>query len=165
VALFRTILHATDFSESAGAAFRVACRLAREHQARLVLLHVVEPPAVAYAGGVILPGPAVEVEEIREKLGRLAGQAHGLGVETRLVEGEPAPTIVRLALELACDLIVLGTHGRRGLARLVLGSVAEHVLRRAAFPVLTVRQGGSLPLCRPAEPAPVGAREAGGCSA
>jgi nucleotide-binding universal stress UspA family protein len=164
MSLFRTILHATDFSESAGVAYRVACSLAREHQARLVLLHVVEPPAVAYAGGVILPGPATEVEEIREKLGELAGQAHGLGVETRLVEGEPAPAIVRLASELKCGLIVLGTHGRRGLARLLMGSVAEHVLRKAPCPVLTVRQGESPTLCRPAEPALGARKEGGGCS-
>jgi nucleotide-binding universal stress UspA family protein len=60
-------------------------------------------------------------------------------VETRLLEGEPARTIVDLAREAGADLIVLGSHGRTGLDRLLMGSVAEHVVRKAGCPVLTVK--------------------------
>jgi nucleotide-binding universal stress UspA family protein len=141
-----TILHPTDFTEPSQAAYRVACSLARDHHSRLVIVHVLELPVAALLGGGLIPGPVAEVAEVRAKLQRL--RAEGVEVEHRLVEGDPAAEVVRLAGELHADLIVMGTHGRSGLSRLLLGSVAEHVLRRCCCPVVTVRalpsgEGGS----------------------
>jgi nucleotide-binding universal stress UspA family protein len=68
-----------------------------------------------------------------------------LRLETKMVEGHPAETICRVAKEEGCDLIVMGTHGRSGLGRLLLGSVAEQVLREAACPVLTVKMPAESP--------------------
>jgi predicted phosphoribosyltransferase/nucleotide-binding universal stress UspA family protein len=136
--LFRTILHPTDLAESSEAALHLACSLARYHGSRLVLLHVVEVPAAVYAGGVVVDSVR-EVNEARTRLQQIRAHTPAIMVDCRLAEGEPAEEIVRLAEDQDCDLIVLGTHGRSGLRRLVLGSVAEQVLRQAPCPVLTVK--------------------------
>jgi nucleotide-binding universal stress UspA family protein len=135
----RTVLHPTDFSERSDLAFRLACSLARDYGARLIVLHVAEPPvAVAGEGVLLIPTPA-DLEPLRERLGGLRPRDPKVPVEHRLAEGNAAAEILRVAEEAKCDVIVLGTHGRTGLARLLLGSVAEQVLRRASCPVLTVR--------------------------
>jgi nucleotide-binding universal stress UspA family protein len=137
--MFQTILHPTDFSEPAGAAFRLACSLAREHGARLVVAHVLAPViSIPELEGMLL-APEEYRDDLAARLRQVKPEDPAVCVEHRLLEGDPARETVRLALELKCDLIVLGTHGRTGLARLVLGSVAEHVLRLAPCPVLTVR--------------------------
>ena len=82
--------------------------------------------------------------EAKAKLAKLR-PAEGVQLETKLEVGEAAPSIVRFAREAGCELIVMGTHGRSGLERLILGSVAEHVLRQAPCPVLTVREGAVSP--------------------
>jgi nucleotide-binding universal stress UspA family protein len=133
------ILHPTDFSPISQAAFRVACALASEHQARLVLLHVLEPPTTAYLGGVLLPEPGEEVALIRQKLADLAASAPGILTTQILKGGDPARDILQTAGEQHCDLIVMGTHGRGGLLRVLMGSVAEEVLRHSPYPVLTVK--------------------------
>lgn len=141
----KSILHPTDFSKPSEYAFRMACSLARDHGSRLVLLHVSPPPIVV--GEWVPPMPSDEYEEeCKEKLWQLfrdleAKEPHlrDLRVETRIIEGAPAPVIVKLAEDGECDMIVMGTHGRTGLTRLLLGSVAEQVLRRAPCPVLTVK--------------------------
>ncbi len=136
----KTILHPTDFSEHAGRAFRLACSLARDHGARLILLHV--QPTLAVVGGV--DGPvAIPVPEdqsaLLERLNNLRPGDDAFAVEHSLRVGDAAEEIVRLAEEAGCDLIVMGTHGRTGLRRLLMGSVAEDVLRAAPCPVLTVK--------------------------
>lgn len=139
-----TILHPTDFSERSEYAFRLACSLARDHGAKLVVLHVYPPPqTVAYEAMPMLPAyPPGFRKELENRLRSLKAPTE-VPVEYRLEEGFAATEVVRLARELPCDLIVMGTHGRTGLSRLVLGSVAEQVLRKAECPVLTVK--GPLP--------------------
>lgn len=134
---FHTILHPTDFSEPSEHALSLAAALARDHGARLVLLHVVPPPAVLGGDALVLPPPDTHDEEKR-RLDRLAVPA-GLPAERRLAEGDPAVEILRLAKECNADLIVLGTHGRTGLRRLLMGSVAEQIVRWSDCPVLTVK--------------------------
>ena len=135
----RKILHPTDFSDYSEAAFRLACALARDYGAPLVVLHVSSPSAVAYPEGLFVLPPALVVPDLDDYLVRLHPASEGVDIDPRLVEGSPAHEIVRFVTEEPCDLIVMGTHGRTGLGRLLMGSVAEHVVRKAPCPVLTVK--------------------------
>jgi nucleotide-binding universal stress UspA family protein len=136
----RTILHPTDFSEHAQSAFLLACSLARDYGARLLLLHVGKELMVMPVEGVAPPEPAHYREELTEELLMLRAQAPEVSIEPQLiVGGHPAGQIVRVARERKADLIVLGTHGRTGVGRFLLGSVAEEVLRKAPCPVLTAK--------------------------
>jgi nucleotide-binding universal stress UspA family protein len=135
----KTILHATDFSEHSQCAFHLACALARDYSARLVALHVLAPPVVVYGEGVLPVVPVENQDLMRERLQSLATAIADVQVDDRLAEGDAANEILRVAKETNCDLIVLGTHGRKGLGRLLMGSVAEQVLRRATCPVLTAK--------------------------
>jgi nucleotide-binding universal stress UspA family protein len=136
----RTLLHPTDFSERSRFAFQLACALARDYGARLVLLHVGRQPVITPVGGVIPPEPERYQAELTENLHKLQAQVPQLRVEAKLaIADDPAAEILRVAQETPCDLIVMGTHGWTGLGRLLMGSVAEQVLRRAACPVLTVK--------------------------
>jgi nucleotide-binding universal stress UspA family protein len=152
----KTILHPTDFSERSDVAFRFACALARDYGARLVVLHVVELPPVAFGEGVMIPSPAIEREPLREQLRQRLSESPEVRGEARLAEGDPAPAILRAAKDVSADLIVLGTHGRTGLGRLLMGSVAEQVVRKADCPVLTVK-------CPP--PKPPAVQESGAAAA
>jgi nucleotide-binding universal stress UspA family protein len=134
----RKILHATDFSEHSESAFRLACALARDYAAPLVLLHV-HSPFVAYGDGLVAALPPDYTERLREDLRGLDPHDPRVVIERRLIEGDPAAEVLRVARESGCDLIVLGTHGRTGLGRLLMGSVAEAVVRKAPCPVLTVK--------------------------
>lgn len=131
-----TILFPTDFSESSTQALHVAQALARDYDARLIALHAVPLPTVVYSDGVIPPDLGIHDEAARAELDRLDLPA---GSERRFVEGDPIDVILNTARDAHVDLIVMGTHGRTGLSRLLMGSVAEHVLRKAPCPVLTVR--------------------------
>lgn len=120
----REIVVATDFSESAQAALRIARDYARRFGARLHLLHVGWP-------GADLASPPL----LRRLEAELAPEVR---VVTAIESGSPAARIVEYAERHGADLIVLGTHGRTGVTRALLGSVAEHVVRTAPCPVLTV---------------------------
>jgi nucleotide-binding universal stress UspA family protein len=109
-----TILHPTDFSEQSEFAFRLACALARDYQARLVLLHVIPPPLV-YGGGPVPAETWPSAEEAKEKLRQLEGQVHRVRVESQVMEGDPVDMILRAAEETNSDVIVMGTRGRTGL--------------------------------------------------
>jgi nucleotide-binding universal stress UspA family protein len=136
----KTILHPTDLSEESQPAYRAACVVARDCRARVVVAHVMARPLYAYNDfGPLIPDQAIIEGELRESLRSLRPPRHGVAVEYRLCRGDPATEIVALANDLKSDLIVLGTHGHTGLRRVVRGSVAEAVLRRAPCPVLTVR--------------------------
>jgi nucleotide-binding universal stress UspA family protein len=135
----RTVLHPTDFSERSEFAFRLACSLARDYGGRLIVLHVAEPPMAVAGEGVLMLPPAFDLEPLRERLQQLRPGDPKVPVEHRLIQGDAATEILRVAEETKCDVIVLGTHGRTGLGRLLLGSVAEQVLRRAPCPVVTVK--------------------------
>jgi nucleotide-binding universal stress UspA family protein/quercetin dioxygenase-like cupin family protein len=136
----RTILHPTDFSEYSCHAFQTACTLARNTDATLYVLHVMMPSASPLLKA-LPPDPSRSVES-QESLARLPWpQAPDprLRVERRLAEGDPAEEILRFTDRLPCDLIVIGSHGRTGMRRLLTGSVAEEVMRKAACPVLVVK--------------------------
>ncbi len=135
----RTILHATDFSENSAFAFRLACALARDYGARLVILHVAAPPLGLYSQGIYLPALEGTLESLHDQLLQLQPHDSSIVTEHRLEEGEPVPTILTVAKEVGADVIVLGTHGRTGFGRFLMGSVAEQVVRRAECPVLTVK--------------------------
>jgi nucleotide-binding universal stress UspA family protein len=132
-------LHPTDFSEHSESAFRLACALAWDYKARLVLLHVLPPPMVIYAGGLAPADMWRDTDEAKGRLRRMEAEAHRVRVESLVMEGDPVDMILRAAEETQSDVIVMGTHGRTALARLVLGSVAEGVLRKAHCPVLTAK--------------------------
>ncbi len=133
------ILHPTDFSESSAHAFRLACSLARDYSARLVVLHVAEQSVVIPIDGVTTLPPPLDRERLLKDLQCWQAREPRVRIEQRLAEGNPAAEIVQAAAETGCDVIVMGTHGRTGLGRLLLGSVAEQVLRRAPCPVVTVK--------------------------
>ena len=135
------ILHPTDFSPRSQHSFRYACLLARELDARLIVLHVVPPPPIAVQGEMMayLPPSEWQLDEMREKLNAMQSEEPTLTIEHFLEEGDPASVILKVAETTPCDLIVMGTHGRTGLSRLVMGSVAEAVVRKAHCAVLTVK--------------------------
>jgi nucleotide-binding universal stress UspA family protein len=140
----RTILFPTDFSQHADNAFQLACSLARDHGARIVVLHVATPPPIVLPEGVVTEFNVPEyLEGVRRQLEQIKSPDPALRLERRLEQGDPGSEIVRVAKEVGADWIVIGTHGRTGLLRLVLGSVAEQVLRKAPCPVLTVRSAPS----------------------
>ncbi len=136
----KTIVHPTDFSDHSGHGFPVACALARDYGARLVVAHVMSlrmynSPEM----GPLVPEPAVIEDELRERLHWLQPPDPAVVVEHRLCRGDAATEIIDLAQDIKADLIVMGTHGRTGVGRLLMGSVAEAVLRRAPCPVLTLK--------------------------
>jgi nucleotide-binding universal stress UspA family protein len=143
----RTILYPTDFSACSEDAFRFATSLARDNQARLVILHVATPPPLVTPGELqkILEPATGYRHELKELLGKVYAADPGITAEHRLTDGDPATEILSVAKDLPCDLIVMGTHGRTGLGRLLLGSVAEQVLRAAPCPVVTVRASPTAP--------------------
>jgi nucleotide-binding universal stress UspA family protein len=134
----RSILHPTDFSEHSEWAFHLASALARDHGARLIVLHV--NPTPVFRGELVTEAhPNRYHDQVWNKLQGLIVPGPGVPLECQLADGKPQDEILRVARENHCDLIVLGTLGRTGLPRLVMGSVAEQVMRKASCPVLTVR--------------------------
>ncbi len=134
----RRILHPTDFSERSQAAFQMACSLARQHGVRLIILHVMTPPATVFGELTARAEQSVRESEART-LAQLKPSDPQVRFEHQLEEGDPVEQILHAAKVNQCDLIVMGTHGRTGLGRLLMGSVAEQVLRKADCPVLTVK--------------------------
>jgi len=135
------ILVATDFSPQARRALEWARRLADAFGAKLVLLHVIDIFSLAEIGCVMSGNDPLHL--LREQAHRCMGEWRALvpDAETVVREASPRPVIVDAALELHCQMIVMGTHGRSGLAHLLLGSVAEYVVRNSKVPVLAVRAG------------------------
>lgn len=134
----RKILFPTDFSEQGVAVLDYASALARDAKATLVIVHVEEPP-VAYSSEVYFGIDAVDRTVLWRKLGEVLPTDPSIPCIHRLAIGDPAGAIVRVAEEDACDLIVMPTHGRSGFSRLLMGSVAEAVVRMAKCPVLTIK--------------------------
>jgi len=143
----RKILLPTDFSGCANYAFPYAAGIARATGATIICVHVVEPivPAVGYSG-LADPMPIADISDQLEdsaerELPELADcdDFNGLEVEEVIVHGDPAAEIVRVAGEHEVDLIVVSSHGRTGLGRIIFGSTAEAVVRHASCPVLVVK--------------------------
>ncbi|MBI2080297.1 MAG: universal stress protein [candidate division NC10 bacterium] len=145
----KRILWATDLGPTSEAAWRYALLLADMLAAEIFLLHVVSAAQVVGSPGppAPLPGEWLEAEiaardrDLASKQGEVEGL--GLAVRRKVTMGAPAATILAEAEAERADLIVMGTHGRRGLPHVLLGSVAEAVIRRAPCPVLAVQAPGS----------------------
>ena len=135
------ILVAMDFSVSSQAALRSAAMLGHRLKAQLVLVHAFQSPASALPMETDLPKSLREKAERRVQAALGVSSADELIADLIFASGDPVEVILDQAKRLRADLIVLGTHGRRGLQRLVLGSVAESVVRRAGCPVLVVKAG------------------------
>jgi nucleotide-binding universal stress UspA family protein len=136
-----TILHPTDFSKPSEDAFRLAASLARDYGAQLIVFHVA-PPASVYGQVAV----KIEAEDFHAKLWeefrgleKLDPRIRAVDLKSEIEEGDAVPAILRKAEGTGCDLIIMATHGRTGVGRLLMGSVAEQVLRRAPCPVLTVK--------------------------
>jgi len=140
------ILYPTDYSEQSRPAFALACSLARDFGASLVVCHVAPPPVAGVVDGVIIDQPADEMDQLRDQLEKIVPDDPQIEVAHRLEQGDAVREIVRVAGEERADLIVMATHGRGGVSRLLMGSVAEGVMRKAPCPVLTVRPGASAPV-------------------
>ena len=149
--MYKKILVPIDGSSTANRGLREAIRLAKSQKARLRLLHVVDEH---YALAGAQPGPYIEdmIDSFRRDGRRIVkggvemARRNGITAQGLMVEsltGGAADLIVREARKWGAQLIVLGTHGRRGVRRLVLGSDAEQIVRTAAVPVLLVRSGTS----------------------
>jgi nucleotide-binding universal stress UspA family protein len=142
----RRILHATDFSAASRPALSVACKWAQRDGARLLILHVLTPPSPFVGGGRAAPASYLELlaaarHDAHRRLAALLARTRAVGIRvaTNLVEGGPAVEIVKAAGRWHADVIVIGSHGRTGVSRFLLGSVAEQVVTRSARPVRTVR--------------------------
>ena len=135
----RKILVPTDLSRQSTVALEMAASLARARDAELIILHVEEPP-LAYGGGEAFVGLTEPTsEQLLQRLEQIRPPDPEMRHEHRMVSGLPADTIVRMAEDEGVDMIVMSTHGRTGLSRMLMGSVAEAVVRQASCPVLTVK--------------------------
>jgi len=147
-AAFKTILMATDFGPESHVALRSCASLARQLGASLHLLHVAKDPMVSLTAPELY---AIDWSQLRDdvvkharaSLSALAASLPDVLISTEVAVGSPAETITQRAADLGADLIVVGTHGRGGVSHLLIGSVAERVIRLASCPVMTVRTSGA----------------------
>jgi nucleotide-binding universal stress UspA family protein len=141
MAPIKTVLYPTDFSDCSRYAFGLATTMARLDKARLIVLHVRQDTGsrFAYSEMATYLQPDAYEDWLWKVLARFQVPDEDVTVEHQLLDGNPATEILRVADETGTDLIVMGTHGRTGLKRLVLGSIAECVLRKAHCPVITVQ--------------------------
>ncbi len=147
----RRILITTDFSDCSKEALQHAIYLARQLDAELYLLHVFEPPVYTQSNLPTLhPSVRQWIDDLRmaesrkfDAMAKEVGQ-EGIKLNPLFKEGTPFITVLQTAEAIQADLIVLGTHGRTGLDRLLMGSVAERVVRQAPCPVFIVRPKGHI---------------------
>jgi nucleotide-binding universal stress UspA family protein len=142
----RRILHPSDFSSASTAAFAKALEMAKTNRAELLVVHVLAPVVPMMGDGYVSPSLYQELEtsarsHAQAQLDRLLAKARKAGARAKslVVQGAPHEQITRAARAKRADLIVLGTHGRTGLAKFFVGSVASRVVSTASCPVLTVR--------------------------
>lgn len=136
----KKLLVPTDFSPSSDEALKLATVLARDTGASLLIVHVEMIPLTTGGGDFLYTIPEPSTQELKEKLDEVVPHDASVLAVHRLLAGDPAEVIVKVAEEEEVDFIVMGTHGRRGLTRLLMGSVAEVVVRRAHCPVITLKQ-------------------------
>lgn len=143
---FNEILVPTDGSDAVTPAVETALDMAQTHDATLHALFVVEPPASIGGAGEGFTGLDNLIEELEEEghhaTEAIAERASDSGIETKTAvrRGNPRDDILAYAIDHGIDLIVMGTHGRTGIERTLLGSVTETVIRHSEIPVLTVRR-------------------------
>jgi nucleotide-binding universal stress UspA family protein len=138
------ILVPTDFSTGSKAALDLACDLASRLRVPLLLMHAYAIPAYPLPEGVVLATPEQATQIVSHSSAALhreldTARARDITADSVLVEGDAFDAIMQVAKERDVDLIVMGTHGRRGVSHALLGSIAEKLVRRAPCPVLTVR--------------------------
>lgn len=139
----RNILVATDFTETSNRALDYAIEVARRFDAAVTLMHAYEIPVFGFPDGAM-----IATVDVASRIATAAQQAlldaaearkaRGVRIDTLLREGIAWEEVNHVADDIGADLIVIGTHGRRGLARALLGSVAENIIRTATRPVLTL---------------------------
>ena len=140
-------MHATDFSRASTAALKRAVAMAKADRAQLIVVHVMTPPSLVLPGeGYISPSLYEEIEasaraQAQKRLDAIVARARKAGGRATglLLEGVPHERIARAVRARKVDLLVIGTHGRTGLAKFFLGSVATRLVASAPCPVLTVR--------------------------
>ena len=135
----KKILFPTDFSHLSDVALHQATVLAKEANALLMILHVEEPPVVYGEGAMYYGVPEPDQAALQKMLENVKPTLDGVRFEHRMIYGDPATEIVNMAKEEQADMIVMGTHGRSGLMRLLMGSVAEAVVRKAHCPVMSIK--------------------------
>ncbi len=149
---WKAILVPHDFSSSANHALAIARDEAKAHGSQILVLHVIELPTTMKPDTVIVPDENGAPINVRDYAVRQA-EAHledlrarlakdGVAITSFLRIGNPIDEITRFVGENGVDLIIMGTHGRSGLAHLLVGSVTERVVRTSKVPVLTIRHGG-----------------------
>ena len=142
----RRVLHPTDFSRASTAAFKRAVEMAKSNRAELLLVHVMVPAVPLMGDGYVSPKVYEDLEAAarsaaQKQLRKLVDRAKQAGARVKglLLEGVAHERIAQAARSRKADLVVIGTHGRTGFAKLFLGSVASRVLAVSPCPVLTVR--------------------------
>ena len=145
----KLLLVATDFSEPSSAALTYAVELAKGIGAKVHLVHADELPVIGFPDGTLTISAEMAsriISAAEKALADLVRTHADAGVEltTSLEQADPRDGILAAAKRLEADMIVVGTHGRRGIARALIGSVAENVVRRAEIPVLTVHAAGTI---------------------
>lgn len=147
--MYKKILVPTDGSELSDQAVTAAIDFARLCHADIVALSIAEPyPLIPAAEGAMVIDPGFEIETLEEsareivaKVARAASAAHLNCIPLTTCSMVPADDIIRIANEQGCDLIFMASHGRRGLSRLLAGSVTQHVLAYSSIPVMVLRPG------------------------
>jgi nucleotide-binding universal stress UspA family protein len=143
--MIRKILVPVDFSRESAEALKFAADLSRRYEATLDIVHVFNVPTLALPEGYVVPTQEQFALMVSQREGQLAQvkrdaiDAGAVNVEARLVQGHPVSEILTIAKQEKPDLIVMGTHGRTGMKHLLIGSVAENVVRYAPCPVVTTR--------------------------
>ena len=142
----RTIVVASDFSKASRRAFATAVKTAKQNGATLTIVHVLIPFVPIGPDQFVGPETWTEIEKsahdwAARKLEALAARAKAAGVRAKvlLAEGQPAKEVTRIARKLHADLLVVGTHGRTGFTKLLLGSIASQVVASSRCPVMAVR--------------------------
>lgn len=144
---FGRILYPTDFSDSAENALQYVTSLAKKYGSKIHVLHVVEPFTYTSDFGIDY---SVQYREMEATAKRMIDEIvasirkNGFDAEGAILSGEPFVEIIRYARQENSDLIVMATHGRKGIEHVLLGSVAEKVVRKSPCPVLTVKKSGQV---------------------
>ncbi len=136
----KRILFSTDFSHTGDAALDLATSLARDSGATLYIVHVEEQSMLYGSGEMYYGEPDPATDDLKTMLSKVVPTDESVAYQHHMVTGTPAEAITRFAEAVDADIIVMGTHGRTGMTRALLGSVSEAVVRRAPCPVLTYKQ-------------------------